>query len=324
MALPGTTVRRVWTPPHHRLERWSLGLELWPMGLDLLHSTDFIPPAWGARHQVITVHDLNFLHYPEHLTSDARRYYNDQIAWAVQRADAILVDSYATQRDLLALLGVATERVTVAHLAADERFRALPREGVATALARRGLAPGYILFVGVWEPRKNLPGLLEALALLRARGHALHLVIAGRPGWLYSEINEKIRSLGLEAWVHFVESPSVDDLVVLYNGALLLAMPSFYEGFGLPALEALQCGTPAVVSDRASLPEVVGDAGLLVNPDEVTTIADACARIAADPDLRAQLSVAGMRQAATFSWQATAMQTLAAYRAALGCGVDVT
>jgi glycosyltransferase involved in cell wall biosynthesis len=317
LKLPGTTERRVWTPPHHRLERWVLGLELLPIGLDLLHSTDFIPPAWGARRYAITVHDLNFLHYPGYLTADARRYYNDQIDWAVGRADAILVDSFATREDLVKLLGVAPERVTVAYLAADERFRVLPSDEVEDALARRGLTSGYILFVGVWEPRKNLPGLLEAAALLRTRGHALQLVVAGRPGWLYDEIHEKIHSLDLEAWVHFVERPTVDDLVVLYNGALLLTMPSFYEGFGLPALEAMQCGTPTVVSDRASLPEVVGKAGLLVDPDDVETIAEAFARLIEDPELRARMREAGIQQAATFSWQETAMQTLVAYRAAL-------
>ncbi len=318
LRLPGTTLRRVWTPPHHRLERWALGLELLPLGLDLLHSTDFIPPVWGARHHVITVHDLNFLYYPDYLTADARRYYNDQIDWAVRHADGILVDSHATQRDLEMLLGVAPERVTVAHLAADDRFRVLPQEDVTAALARRGMTPGYLLFVGVWEPRKNLPGLLEAQALLRSRGHALDLVIAGRPGWLYDEVQETIRALGLGSCVHFVERPTVDDLVILYNGALLLAMPSFYEGFGLPALEAMQCGTPTVVADCASLPEVVGDAGLLIDPEDAASIAEACARIVEDAEVRRRLRQAGLQQAATFSWRTTATQTLAAYRAALG------
>ena len=168
--VPGARIYRAWTPPHHRLERWALGTELLPLRLDLLHSTDFIPPAWGARHFVITVHDLNFLYYPQYLTADARRYYNDQIAWAVERADAILADSYATQRDLERLLHVAPERVTVAHLAADAHFRPLPPEDVDAVLARYELEPGYLLFVGTWEPRKNLPGLLEALAQLHARG----------------------------------------------------------------------------------------------------------------------------------------------------------
>ncbi len=317
VALPGARTRRVWTPPHHPLEKWLFGVELWPMGLDILHSTDFIPPAWGARHLVATVHDLNFLHYPDYLTEDARRYYNHQIEWAVKRADAIIVDSYATQRDLVELLGVDHERVTVAYLAADERFRTLPVNDTHSALTRYGLTPGYMLFVGVWEPRKNLPGLLEAVALLRDRGEAQRLVIAGRPGWLYGEVYARIQSLGLEGWVHFIEGPTVDELVALYNGALLLVMPSFYEGFGLPALEAMQCGLPTVVSNRASLPEVVGEAGLLVDPDDVVSIATALATIAEDRSLRHRLREAGFKQAATFSWRATAERTMAAYRAAM-------
>ena len=315
--IPGTRVYRAWTPPHHRLERWALGTELLPLRLDLLHSTDFIPPAWGARHFVITVHDLNFLYYPQYLTVDARHYYNDQIAWAVDRADAILADSYATHHDLEKLLHVAPERVTVAHLAADARFRPLPPEKVSTVLARYELQPGYLLFVGTWEPRKNLPGLLEALAQLHGRGEKRVLVIAGRPGWLYDEVFARVQSLSLEPWVRFIERVPGDDLVALYNGALLLTMPSFYEGFGLPALEAMQCGTPVVVADRASLPEVVGDAGLLINPDDPETLADACWRIASDVALRERLREAGRKQVKAFTWEETARKTLAVYRRVL-------
>ena len=315
--VPGTRVYRAWTPPHHRLERWTLGTELLPLRLDVLHSTDFIPPAWGARHFVITVHDLNFLYYPQYLTADARRYYNDRIAWAVDRADAILADSHATQRDLEQLLHVSPERITVAHLAADARFRLLPSVEVSTVLARYELEPGYLLFVGTWEPRKNLPGLLEALAQLHARGEKRVLVIAGRPGWLYDEVFARVQSLHLEPWVRFIERVPVDDLVALYNGALLLAMPSFYEGFGLPALEAMQCGTPVVVADRASLPEVVGDAGLRINPDDPTTLADACWRIANDAALGERLRAAGQQQVQGFTWEETARKTLAVYRCVL-------
>ncbi len=312
--VPTAHIYRAWTPPHHRLERWTLGTELLPLKLDLFHSTDFIPPAWGARHMVITVHDLNFLYYPQYLTADARRYYNDQIAWAVARADAILADSYATRRDLECLLHVDPAQVTVIHLAADAHFRPLPPEEVIPVLARYGLEPGYLLFVGTWEPRKNLPGLLEALAQLHARGEKRVLVIAGRPGWLHDEIFARVQSLHLEAWVRFIEQVPGEDLVALYNGALLLAMPSFYEGFGLPALEALQCGTPVVVADRASLPEVVGEAGLLIDPDEPTTIADACWRIAHAATLRAQLREAGRKQVQAFTWEETARRTLEVYR----------
>jgi len=310
----GTRVYRAWTPPHHRLERWALGAELLPLKLELFHSTDFIPPAWGARRMVITVHDLNFLYYPQYLTADARRYYNDQIAWAVTRADAILADSHATRRDLERLLHVDPARVTVTHLAADAHFRPLPPEETQAVLARYGLEPGYLLFVGTWEPRKNLPGLLEALAQLHARGEQRILVIAGRPGWLYDDIFTRVQSLHLEPWVRFIEQVPGADLVGLYNGALLLAMPSFYEGFGLPALEALQCGTPVVVADRASLPEVVGVAGLLIDPDDPTTIADACWRIIHDASLRAHLQTEGQDQVRAFTWEETARRTLEVYR----------
>ncbi len=318
LTLPGTRAQRLWTPPHNRFERWVLGAEIWPARLDLLHSTDFIPPAWGARHSVITVHDLTFLHYPEYLTAESRRYYNDQIAWAVARAEIIIADSHATQRDLETCLNVPSERVAVVHLAADAHFRPLPDTEVEMGLRRYNLERGYLLFVGTWEPRKNLPGLLEALAWLHARGERRTLVIAGRPGWLYADVFRCIQELGLEPWVRFIERVPGKDLGLLYNGALLLALPSFYEGFGLPALEALQCGTPVVVSNRASLPEVVGEAGLRINPEEPQTIAEACLRIAQDSSLRAHLRSSGLEQAARFSWGRTAHETLAVYQRILG------
>lgn len=313
----GITERRLWTPPHHRFERWALGVEISPSRLDLLHSTDFIPPAWGARHRVITVHDLTFLHYPQYLTAEARRYYNGQIAWAVEKADAIIADSHATRKDLQTCLNVSSERVTVIHLAADAHFHPLPREEVLKGLQHYELSPGYLLFVGTWEPRKNLPGLLEALALLHARGERRTLVIAGRRGWLYHEVFERVEALGLEPWVRFVEQVSSDDLAILYNGALLLALPSFYEGFGLPALEALQCGTPVVVADRASLPEVTGDGGLLIDPENPESLANACLQIAQDDHLRERLRLAGLVHAARFSWDKTARETLAVYHGVL-------
>ncbi len=308
---------RAWTPPHHRLERWSLGTELALKKFDLFHSPDFIPPAWGSRRFVITVHDLNFLYYPQYLTPEARRYYNEQIAWAVAHADAILADSHATRKDLIELLQVPAEKINVVHLAADNTFQPLPADELAAGLKHYGLEAGYLLFVGTWEPRKNLPGLLEALSCLHALGERRTLVIAGRPGWLYDEIFTRVQELKLDRWVRFIERAPAEGLVALYNGALLLTMPSFYEGFGLPALEAMQCGTPAVVADRASLPEVVGDAGLLVDPDDPKGMAEAFRRLAQDQRLRDRLRATGLDRAATFTWDATAEQTLRVYRRAL-------
>jgi glycosyltransferase involved in cell wall biosynthesis len=315
--LSGVKSYATWTPPHHRLERWSLGAEITPLRLDVFHATDFIPPAWGARRMVITIHDLNFLYYPQYLTDSARHYYDDQINWAVERADAIIVDSQATCSDLKSKLHVPDERVTVVHLAADARFTPLSETDIAPVLAQYGLEAGYLLFVGTWEPRKNLPGLLDALALLRAKGENNILVIAGRPGWLYEDIYQVIHSLHLADCVRFIEQPKPAQLVALYNGASVLVMPSFYEGFGLPALEAMQCGTPTIVANRASLPEVVGQAGLLVYPDDPAAIADAIWRIIHDGDLRQHLRGAGLARAKMFSWEETARQTLTVYQSVM-------
>jgi len=319
----GPNVRRatVWTPCHHRLERWALGVEITPLRLDLLHSPDFIPPAFGARHFVITVHDLNFLYYPQFLTAESRRYYNDQIAWAVAHADHILADSEATRADLIRLLHVPPEKVTTVHLGIDPVFRPLPPDPVRETLARYGLTPGYLLFVGTLEPRKNLPGLLTAYRILLDRVKpSPPLVIVGSRGWLYEAIYARVESLRLENHVRFVYDVADDDLPALYNGAALLVMPSFYEGFGLPALEAQACGTPVVISDRGSLPEVAGDAAVTVNPDDPEDIAAGIARVLGDPGLQAALRAAGPAHAARFTWEQAARGTLSVYRQILARG----
>ena len=154
-----------WTPAHHRFERLALGAELLPYRLNLLHSPDFIPPH-GPFRSVITLHDLTFLHYPQFLTADSRRYYNDQIRGAVKRADAILTDSDATRADVLGLLGVAADKAVTVHLAPDPIFCPQPADSVESVLTRLKLPKPYLLFVGTFEPRKNVPGLLTAYTML--------------------------------------------------------------------------------------------------------------------------------------------------------------
>jgi glycosyltransferase involved in cell wall biosynthesis len=315
--LPGPNFRSVacWTPSHHRLERWVLRVEVARLRLDLLHSPDFIPPAGGRRRSVITIHDLNFIYYPQFLTAESHRYYNQQIEWAVRRADHILADSHATKSDLTLLLDVLPEKITVVHLAADPAFRPLPETEAQRVAAQYGLEPGYLLFVGTLEPRKNLPGLLQAYRLLLDEEvTTAPLVLVGGKGWLYDEVFERVKVLCLTEHVHFLHDVPDADLVGLYNGACVLVIPSFYEGFGLPALEAMACGTPVVVAERASLPEVVGEAGLLVNPDEPDDIARALARVLTEESLRAHMRRLGLAQAARFTWEEAARRTLTVYR----------
>ncbi len=320
VSLPAPNFRpfACWTPSHHRWERWALGVEAKRLRLDLLHSPDFIPPAFGYRRSIITVHDLNFLYYPKFLTAESRRYYNQQIEWAVQRADHILADSNSAKVDLATLLSVPSEKVTVVHLAADPAFRSLSKKESRRVAAQHDLKPGFLLFVGTLEPRKNIPGLLRAYRLLLDEAATtVPLVLVGGMGWLYDEIFERVEALHLAEHVRFLHDVPNVDLPGLYNAASLLVTPSFYEGFGLPALEAMACGTPVVVAERASLPEVVGEAGLLVNPDDPEDIARAMTRVLTEDGLRAQMRKQGLAQAKHFTWERTAQETLAVYQEVL-------
>jgi glycosyltransferase involved in cell wall biosynthesis len=315
---PNVARAALWTPCHHRLEPYTLSAELIPRRLHLLHSPDFIPPRWGARRYVITVHDLNFLHYPRFLTAEARRYYGGQIERAVRQAHHILADSQATKGDLVDLLGASVEKVTVHMLGVEDVFIPQPPQTVRKALAPFDLPAGYILFVGTFEPRKNLPGLLHAYRhLIGDLPDAPPLVLAGRRGWLYEETFDAVNKLGLSARVRWLEDVPQSLLPALYSGASMLVIPSFYEGFGLPALEAMACGTPTVVSDRASLPEVVGPAGFLVDPDDVGSIAHGLHALLTDSALRGRLVSAGLRRARAFTWRRTAEVVLGVYRAVL-------
>jgi len=308
----------LWTPPHHPLERYALSIELARHRLDVLHSPDFIPPKGGASRRVITVHDLTFRHYPEFLTDESRRYYAEQIAWAVDAADAISADSEATRRDLIDLVGASPAKVTTIHLAANPLFAEERRPAeVEAALATLGLEHGFLLAVGTLEPRKNLPTLLRAYDRLRREaGLRAPLVLAGGKGWLYDDVFRTIDALGLAEHVRHLESVSDAQLACLYRAAGALAFPSHYEGFGLPALEALHGSCPVVASNRGSLPEVVGAAGLLLEPDDVDAWAEALWRVLTDAALADRLRRAGPEQASQFTWERTAVATLGLYHGA--------
>jgi glycosyltransferase involved in cell wall biosynthesis len=305
----------LWTPCHHRLERLALSVELARFRLDVLHSPDFIPPQRGARRHIITVHDLTFLHYPQYLTADARRYYNGQIAWAVRHADHILADSESTKRDLMNMLGVPGEKVSVHMLGVDERFQPLPAEARETRRKALHLPDRYILFVGTFEPRKNIAGLLDAYAQLRGRmPSAPPLLLAGRRGWLFEETLARAEQLRLNEHLVWRDDIADDDLPAVYSLAEVLVMPSFYEGFGFPPLEAMACGTPAVASNRSSLPEVVGSAGLLIDPEDTAALADALECALTDERWRATAREAGLQRAKTFTWERTAQVALSVYQ----------
>jgi glycosyltransferase involved in cell wall biosynthesis len=308
----------LWTPSHHPLERLTLSAELARFNLDVFHSTDFIPPIRGGKRHVITVHDLNFLHYPQFLTTESRRYYNDQISTAVRHADHILADSEATKNDLMDMLKVPENKITVHMLGVDESFKPLPADMLTRYRQQLDLPNGYILFVGTFEPRKNILGLLKAYKeLLRQLPDAPPMVLAGRHGWLFDETMARINEMKLEPRVIWRENVPQDALPALYNMAHILVMPSFYEGFGFPALEAMACGTVPIVSNRSSLPEVVGDVGLQIDPEKSHTLTAAMFHALTDSAWLQNMSQAGLNRAATFSWDKTAKTVLSVYQAVM-------
>lgn len=306
--------RGLLTPAHHRLEQLSLPLEISLLGLGVLHSPDMIPPFRRNCRSVITVHDLAFLIYPQFLTKDSARYYG-QIDQAVRRTDAIIAVSNATKQDIIRHLGVPEHKVTVIHEASSPIFHPLEGPGPRQRIqAKYKLDGDFLLFVSTLEPRKNVPTLLRAFRQLLDSYHpAVKLAVVGEKGWLYDEVFSLVTDLKLQDDVAFLGRVPTEDLLWLYNSAQLLASPSFYEGFGFTPLEAMACGTPVVVSNVSSFPEVVGDAALLVDPNDADELAVAMWRLLSDSELRTSLIAKGLKRAASFSWDKAAQETLQVY-----------
>ncbi len=304
----------VWTPPHHPLERASLSFELLRHRFDLLHSPDFIAPFRGGKRHVITVHDLSFIHFPEYFTAASRNYYNGQIAASVRRADHILAVSEATKRDLIDVLDVPAEMITVQLHGVDQQFKPLTPSNSVNTIQSLGLPQSYFLFVGTLEPRKNLVGLARAYRDLKLElADAPKLVIVGRPGWHFEQLMSDLSAVGIDKDLLIKHDVEDCQLPALYNHAIALITPSFYEGFGMPALEAMACGTIPIVSRVASLPEIVGDVGLLIDPHEISTISAALKRSLTDSLWREQQSAAALKRAAEFRWSDTARIVLDCY-----------
>ena len=282
--------------------------------LEVLHAPVNVAPLALPCPSVITIHDLAFLVYPRRVDAAKRRYRTLMTRLSARRAARIIAVSEHTAGDVVARLGVPRERVVVVPEAAAEHFRPEPDPAVLAAFRRANDLPErYVLFVGTLEPRKNLAGLLRAFARVAAEEPALHLAVVGARGWLDDDIFALHRGLGLEARVRFAGYVAAEELPRWYQAATLFVYPSFYEGFGLPPLEAMACGTPVITSNVSSLPEVVGSAGVTVDPADEAALAAALLRVWRDEPLRARLRSDGLARAAEFSWARMARETRAVY-----------
>ncbi|HID62250.1 MAG TPA: glycosyltransferase family 1 protein [Anaerolineae bacterium] len=299
---------RLWT--HLRLS-WEMARH----PPDVLFVPAHVLPLVHPRSSVVTVHDLGYLYYPGAHRPLDRLYLDLSTRYNARAASRVIAVSQATKDDLVRRCGLEADKITVVYSGCDGTMQPVEDEAtIERVKAHYGIRGDYILYVGTLQPRKNLGRLLEAYAMLRKqarRGERPCLVIAGRKGWLYGQIFQQVERLGLGTEVIFPGYVSQDDLPVLLSGARLFVFPSLYEGFGLPVLEAMACGTPVLCSNVSSLPEVAGDAALLIDPLDVKGMAEAMGRLLQDGKLRTQLVERGFRQVRQFSWERCARETLA-------------
>lgn len=279
--------------------------------IDILHGPNFYLPLRKNILSVLTVHDLSAQLFPNQHSFKHRisqRLFNPSL----RRADRIIAVSAATARDIEEYYSSVSERVRVVHNGIDNSIRPVSDKEKARVRKHYDLPERFILFIGTIEPRKNIENLIRGYSRIHLR-ESVRLVISGGKGWKYDEIFELVRELRLEDSVIFTGYIDTKDLPALYSSAEVFCYPSFYEGFGLPVLESMACGTPVISSNVSSLPEVAGDAALLVNPNEPGQICDGINRVLEDEGFRRKLIDSGQKRAECFSWRKTALKTLAIY-----------
>lgn len=302
--------------------RMPVPLELFIGRTDVVHGTDFILPPAAAR-RVVTIHDLAYLTHPHYALPSNVAYLTAVVPRSVRGADRVIAVSQRTADDLVERLAVPREKVHVIHLGISPAFAA-ERDEAAVEHVRRayGLRAPFVLAVGTIEPRKDYETLIKAFAAARSEPDGPKmLVIAGRPGWLYEGVYAAVERLKLGDAVKLLDYVPDADLPALYHAASAVAMPSIYEGFGIPVVEAMACGTPVVCSTGGSLPEIAGDAALLIPPGDVDALANALARILRDADLRTALRARGLERARHFTWERAAAEHVAVYHEAMGGAV---
>ena len=314
---PNFSVSR--TRPHTPIVRIPLTLsaELRRRPVDLLH-VQFTAPPFAPCPIVATIHDLAFEHLPQTFKRRSWMQLRLTVRHTARKAAQIITESEYSRRDIVKTYGVAEERISVIPVAAPQHFAPVEDEQELQRVRDTyGIEGNYILAVGSIQPRKNLARLVGAYALLRTERPGVKLptlVLAGKKAWLYGETLRAIEQSGVGDRIILTDYVSEKDLPALYSGAICFVYPSYFEGFGLPPLEAMKCGVPVIVGNRTSLPEVVGDAALLVDPLDEAEIASALVRLIDNSDLRDKLRVKGLKRANSFNWHETAKRTLEVYK----------
>jgi glycosyltransferase involved in cell wall biosynthesis len=291
--------------------------------IDVLHAMAFVAPLRAACPTVVTVLDLSFLRFPMAFKAFKRVYLRTMTRISARRAKRVIAISESTRQDVISLLGVPADRVERVYCGVDPRFRPLPSTEVEAFRRKKGLPERFVFFLGTIEPRKNVDTLVQAYVKRiaadagatgsRAMGD-VHLVVAGGRGWLADAVYARVEELNVQDRVHFVGYVPEDEKPLWYNAAACFCYLSLYEGFGLPPLEAMACGVPVVTSNVSSLPEVVGEAGLTVNPLDSAAVGEVLHRLLTEPGLRAERGALGLERSRRFTWTQAAKQTADIYR----------
>lgn len=261
---------------------------------------------------VVTIHDLGYMHFPSSHTRSQRLYLRLSTLWSARVATQIIAISNATRYDLMRFTGISPHKVSTIHHGVSAQFHAAEDVTTTTAVRQKyGITGEYFLYLGTIQPRKNILRLIDAFASMKqADTRSLCLVIAGKPGWLTQSIEQRATEQGVADRVHFVGYVADADRTPLLRGAIGFVFPSLYEGFGMPILEAMQCGTPVITSITSALPEVAGDGAILVNPNDTDAIATAMTQLASNTQLHDDLRRRGFARVRHFTWDRCAEQTL--------------
>ena len=287
----------------------------WRQRLDLLHGMAFVTPFFAPSPTIVTIFDLSFMYYPERYPRLQQRYLATQAARSCRQARRVITIAESGRQDVHHFFKIPLEQIDVVYPGVDAVYRPLPDAAVAAFRREKALPESFILHVGTLQPRKNIPVLLEALALMGDA--ALPLLLVGGTGWMFDEIFARVERLGLQDRVHFMGYVPDDELPLWYNAATLLAFPSVYEGFGLPILEAMACGTAVIAANTSSMPEAAGDAGELFDPHNPAELAERMVSVLADPTRMATMRTRGFAHAQKFSWERAGRETAVVYQKVL-------
>ncbi len=310
-------VRRMWTRGILRIfwEQFILPFSLYWNKINTYHALGFVLPFLRLNKKtkcVVTIADMTFFSHPEHHMYWKQKYFKCMIPMSIKKADEVIAISENTKQDILKMIPIGKNKIVVTYLGHDAIFSKQDKTKINTVLLKYGINFPYLLFVGMLEPRKNIPSLIKAFAAVKEKKNN-KLVIIGKKGWLYDEIFALVQKLKIDEKVVFTGYVPDEDLPALYSAATCFVYPSFYEGFGIPIIEAMACGCPVITSNNSSMKEIAGNAAILVDPYNITDIQNAIELLIADKAIRINKGKEGIIQAKKFSWEKMVLKTKEIY-----------